>query len=349
MTITDLGITNSQKFYRLTSTCTATPPAGFVTLSLLGNSDTFISMPFVRPAASAPTVVSSADNVVTVTLPSGQSWTSNQFVYVQGSQSNNYYARFASGALNGSIFPIISNDTNSLTLNLNGDSLAGLVANDLIYVEPYWTLGSIFPSGTGVNISPTAGNRNTEILIPDLTSAGINLSAAKIYFFHSGFWQQVGQGAADHGDDIIQPDTYFVVRHNVSTNTTLYAAGAAIASDLSIPMNIPIDSSSKQDNYIGLMRPVTLSLDAAQLISSGAFRPSPLPGSRTDELLTFDNTAVAKNKSSSAIYYYWNNAWRKVGAGSTVVGSDNVFTPGAGIILRKGTNTPAIWTNTPSY
>lgn len=349
LTMSDLGVTNSQKFYRLNSTCTATPPAGFVTLSMPGDSDTFISMPFVRPAISAPTVVSYSDNVLTLTLASGESWTSNQFVYVQGSQSNNYYARFASGALNGAMFPIIANDTNTLTLNLNGDTLAGVVANDLIYVEPYWTLNSIFPGGAGVNISPTAGNRNTEILIPDLTSAGINLSAATIYYFHAGLWNEVGQGSIDHGDDIIQPNTYFVVRHNVSTNTTLYACGNAIASDISIPLNIPADSSSKQDNYIGLMRPVTLSLDASQLISSGAFVPSIIPGNRLDELLVFDNTVVGKNKSSSAIYYYWNNAWRKVGAGSSVVGSDNVFMPGTGVILRKGTNAPAVWTNNPSY
>ena len=349
LTITDLSVTNSQKFYRLSSTCTATPPAGFIALSLLGNSDTFISLPFVRPAASSATVVSYAANVVTIALPNSQTWISNQFVYVSGSQSNTYYARFASGALNGSIFPVTANDTNSLTFDLNGGSLSGVVANDLIYVEPYWSFNSVFPGGAGVNASPTIGNRNTEILMPDLTTAGINLSAAKIYFFHANIWKQVGQGSVDHGDDIIQPNTPFVVRHNVSTNTTLINAGNAIAANIALALNIPPDASSKQDNYIGLMRPVTLTLDDSQLISSGAFAPSPVPGSRTDELLVFDNTSTAKNKSSSSVYYYWSGAWRRVGAGGTVVGSDPVFAPGVGIILRKGTNAPATWTNTPSY
>jgi uncharacterized protein (TIGR02597 family) len=298
---------------------------------------------------SSATVVSYADNVVTIALPNSQTWISNQFVYVSGSQSNTYYARFASGALDGSIFPVTANDTNSLTLDLNSGSLSGVVANDLIYLEPYWSLNSVFPAGVGVNASPTIGNRNTEILMPDLTSAGINLSAAKIYFFHANIWKQVGQGSVDHGDDIIQPNTPFVVRHNVSTNTTLINAGNAIAANIALELNIPPDASSKQDNYIGLMRPVTLSLDDSELISSGAFTPSPVPGSRTDELLVFDNTSTAKNKSSSSVYYYWNGAWRRVGAGGTVVGSDPVFTPGTGIILRKGTNAPATWTNTPSY
>ncbi len=349
MTITDLSVTNSQKFYRLASSCTSTPAAGFISLSLLGNSDTFISMPFVRAAASSATIISFADNVVTVAQANGQPWTTNQFVYASGSQSNTYYARFASGALNGMIFPITSNETNTLTLNLNGDTLSAVVANDLIYVEPYWSLNAVFPGGTGVNVSPTSGNRNTEILMSDITTAGINLSAAKIYFFHAGIWKQVGQGAIDHGDDTIEPNTPFVVRHNVSTNTTLLAAGNAIAANVTIALNIPPDASSKQDNYIGLMRPVTLTLDGSQLISSGAFAPSPVPGNRTDELLVFDNTVAAKNKSSSSVYYYWNSAWRRVGAGSTVVGSAPIFTPGTGIILRKGTNAPATWINTPNY
>ncbi|MDB6057714.1 MAG: hypothetical protein JWO95_1558 [Verrucomicrobiales bacterium] len=349
LTVNDIAVTNSQKFYRLTSTCTATRPAGFVALSLLGNSDTFISMPFLRPAASTATIVSAAGNVITVAQDNGLPLAANQFVYVSGSQSNTYYVRFASGALDGMIFPVISNDTNSLTLNLNGNSLSGVVTNDLVFVEPYWTLNSVFPNGTGVNVSPTVGNRNTEILMPDLTTTGINLSAARIYFFNNGLWKQVGQGSVDHGDDTVQPNTPFIVRHNVSTNTSLFAAGNVNAANIAITLNIPPDASSKQDNYIGLMRPVTLTLDDSQLISSGAFVASPVPGSRIDELLVFDHTVAAKNKSSASIYYYWNGAWRRVGAGSTVVGTDPVFTPGTGVILRKGTNTPATWVNTPNY
>jgi uncharacterized protein (TIGR02597 family) len=347
--VSDLGLTNTQRFYRLEGSCSATPPCGFVTLSLLGNSDTFVSMPFVRPAASPEQVGSITDNTVTVVLPPGQSWTSNQFVYVSGSQSNTYYARFASGALNGIIFPVTANDTNTLTLDLNGGSLSNAVANDLIYVEPYWTLNSIFPGGAGVNISPTVGNRNTEILVPDLTSPGINLSASNIYYFHNGLWKLLGDGNVDHGNDTLQPNTYFVVRHNVSTNTTLFAAGSVIAADTAVALNIPATTTNKQDNYIALTRPITLSLDNSQLISSGAFVPSPLPGSRTDELLVFDNSAAAKNKSAVSVYYYWNNAWRRVGAGSTAVGGDTVFTPGTGMILRKGTNAPATWLTIPTY
>jgi uncharacterized protein (TIGR02597 family) len=106
----------------------------------------------------------------------------------------------------------------------------------------------------------------------------------------------------------------------------------------------------QQDNAVALTRPVTVSLDASGLISSGAFASSPLPGSRTDELQIFDNTVALKNKSSSAIYYYWSNAWRRVGAGTTDVGSDGVFVPGSGIVIRKATNNAAAtWLNSPTW
>jgi uncharacterized protein (TIGR02597 family) len=75
-----------------------------------------------------------------------------------------------------------------------------------------------------------------------------------------------------------------------------------------------------------------------------------LPGTRTDELLTFDNTTTQKNKSSSAVYYYWSGGWRRVGSGNTDVGNTAVFQPGAGVIIRKGTNSPAaVWTTTPNW
>src|SRR5205823_4490027 len=112
--------------------------------------------------------------------------------------------------------------------------------------------------------------------------------------------------------------------------------GSVIVSKIAIPLALPTGATNKQDNMLGLARSVTVSLDDSQLVSSGAFAASPLPGSRTDELLIFDNSTAAKNKSSAAIYFYWSNAWRRVGAGTTVVGADQVFIPGTGVIVRKG-------------
>jgi uncharacterized protein (TIGR02597 family) len=141
---------------------------------------------------------------------------------------------------------------------------------------------------------------------------------------------------------------YFIVRHNVSTNTTLTTLGAVVTAKLCMPLRT--QATVQQDNYLGLLRPNSASLNECGLVSSGAFAASPLPGSRTDELLVFDNSVVQKNKSSSSIYYYWNGAWRRVGSGSADVGLTQIFIPGTGVIIRKSTNvTSSVWVNVPNW
>jgi uncharacterized protein (TIGR02597 family) len=154
----------------------------------------------------------------------------------------------------------------------------------------------------------------------------------------------VGDGAVDHGDDVFEPNSHFIVRQNVSTNTTLTVSGVVVASKLAV--NLRGSTTNQQDNFVGLTRPFAVSLDDAGLISSGAFAPSPLPGNRVDELLRFDNLAITKNKSAAGVYYYWSGAWRQVGAGSSNVGAAAAFAPGTGVIIRKGTNgNGTVWTN----
>lgn len=346
LSISDAPGADVQRTYQLATSQSVSELGGFLQLSLLGNSDNFVSIPFGRAPAIPALVSSVAGNVITASGSPG--WMANQFVYVSGTQSNTYFVRFTSGAAAGKVYPIAANTANSLTVNLGSDSLAAVAANDAFSIEAYWTLGTVFPNGKGVNVSPTTGNRNTEVLIPDMTSTGINLSASKIYFFNSGIWKQVGQGNASFNDDILQPNIYFVVRHNVATNTTLTAVGRVISTPIAV--TLATDSASLQDNYIGLQRPVPVSLNDSGLIESGAFNVSPLPGSRTDELLTFDNSQIARNKSSNASYYYWQGAWRQVGSGTNDFGSALIFQPGTGVIIRKGTNnaTP-VWTNNATW
>jgi uncharacterized protein (TIGR02597 family) len=344
-TFTDAPLADTQRFYQVTSALGTSDPAGFIVLTALGNSDSFISMPFTRGIAAVAFVNSASSNVLTI---QPQNWADNQFVYSAGVQTNTYYVRFETGAAAGLRYLITANTGSTLTLNLGTDSLSAVAQNDRVSIIPCWTMGSMFPNGSGVNVSPTVGNRYTEVLTPDLTSSGINLSAAKIYFFNAGLWKQLGQGAGDHGTDFIPPSTYVIVRHNVPTNTTIMTMGAVSMSPLAT--SLMTSSVTPRDNAVALPRPVITSLDNSGLVASGGFAASPFPGSHTDELLTFDNTVAQRNKSSSAIYYYWSGGWRRVGAGATIVGADQVFQPGVGVIIRKGTNSvPSLWLNSPAY
>ncbi|MGZ5505023.1 MAG: TIGR02597 family protein, partial [Limisphaerales bacterium] len=312
ISVSDNAGTNRQRFYQLNRAGRASDVGGFVTVDLLGNSDSYVSHAFVRPASAVTLVGSIAGNIITVS--DAPNWIANQFVYASGSQSNNYYVRFTSGAAEGRIYPITANSANSVTLNLGSDTLAGVQASDGLSIEPYWTLGTAFANGTGIFASPTQGNRYTEILLP-ATNSGVNLSASAICFFNSGIWKEVGQGNTSENDLVFRLNSQFIVRHNVPTNSTMICAGLVAGSKLVVPLRTgPILA---QDNYVSLVRPLAVTLNDSGLISSGAFSASPLPGSRTDELLYFDNTIAARNKSATAVYYYWSGAWRQVGVGTT--------------------------------
>jgi uncharacterized protein (TIGR02597 family) len=328
----------------------STDPVGFYRITAPGNSDTVVSLPFKRASAFVGKVSSVAGNVVTV--QGSPAWTTSpqQFVYAAGTQANTYYAFIKSGLREGAYFTITGNAANTVTLDLAGSNLTGVDDTTAIEIVPYWTLGTVFPGGSGAHISADENTRQTDVLVPDVAANGINLPAAKTYFFTSGHWQQVGAGAASRDDDCLLPDSFLTIRHKIATATVLNPAGDVVFTKIAIPLATTV--AGRQDNYVALARPVAVSLDNSGLISSGAFATSPNNLARTDELLVFDNAAIKTNKSASAVYFHAGGMWRKVGSGNTNMGATNVFAPGTGVVIRKN-STPggatAIWSNSPNY
>jgi uncharacterized protein (TIGR02597 family) len=327
-------------------------PVGTQSLSLPANSDTYVSLPLHRPAAYVGQVVSVSGNVITVAGTPG--WSASQFVYTSGSQSNTYYAFIRSGTKEGNYYTVTANTGNALTLDLAGDTLTGLTAGDTLSVIPYWTLGTLFPAGdadVSFTASPSVASIRTSILVADLQTNGINLAASRIYFFYNSAWRQGGQSLTlSKNDDILIPDTHFIVR-NGATGGTLTHAGAVVTKKTVLPLLT--QAAAKQDNAVALVRPIPVRLNDAGLISSNAFTPSTSPALRKDELLVFDNTIVGKNKAATAVYYYYNNAWRRVGQPATAdYGADIVFGPDTGVLIRKaasGTGQAVTWSHSPSY
>jgi len=215
-------------------------------------------------------------------------------------------------------------------------------------VIPYWTLGSLFPGGAGVHVSPSGTELRTEILIPDPNATSI--ATANPRFFHclNGTWMEKGQPAVSKNSVALLPDSFFIVRHHIATATEFLANGAIVTSQLRIP--IGVSPATKRDNFLALQRPTPCTLAGLGLTASGAFASSPSTLVRTDELLVYDNTLVRQNKAPSAVYFYWNNGWRKVGGGTALYDNAIVFPPGTGFIVRKATGTAApFWMNSPNY
>ena len=151
-------------------------------------------------------------------------------------------------------------------------------------------------------------------------------------------------------DDVLRNNSYFIVRQNTASNAAVTTFGLVPTRTLQISLRTA--AASQRDNSVALTRPTLHTLTESKLFESGAFIASPATNARTDELLTFDNAVAQKNKAPSAIYYYWSNAWRQIGAGTNDVGSAPVFAPGVGVIVRKNANGSAPtyrWINVPNF
>jgi uncharacterized protein (TIGR02597 family) len=318
---------------------------GFQRLTLPGNSDSYISTPFARSAVTTGLVQSLAGNAVTV--KGAASWQPGAFVDTGNPQGQSYYLIVVSGAGAGSAWPITGNTANTLTVDLDGDTI-NAAANDRLAVVPYWTLGSLFPGGAGVHVSPSSGELRTEIIIPDPNATTLSGGTPRVFYCLNGDWMEKGQPPVAKNSAPLSPDSFFIVRHNIATSTELLANGSIVSSRLRSALGV--NPTSKRDNFLGLQRPTSFTLAGSGLIASGVFAASPTPSNRTDELYVYDNSVIRQNKSASAVYFYWNNGWRKVGAGTALFDNTVIFTPGTGFIIRKNTGSVApFWLNTPNY
>ena len=326
----------------------ATEPVGFTTNTVLGNSDTHISPPFVRPPAFVGGIQSASGNTITV---SGSPFTPNQFVYNAGSQRNHYYALVGSGPSanpkEGHTYPIIANGSNTLTVQLSQDDLVGIPANAQVTVIPNWSLATVFPpADQNVSFTPTTSvpAYKTQVLVPDTSAAGVNLPSTA-YYFSNNAWHVVGDDTTDRGDDPLLPDSYFVVRNlNGAPTLPLVTLGTVLMQKVTIPLMT--STSSPQDNPVSMLRPLDVSLNATGLNeASGSF-------GGFDELRLFDNNVAGYDKQPRI--YVRNspltpNRWTLVSNGqftSDDRGGD-IIPSGTGFIVRKaqGNGLPAFWTN----
>jgi uncharacterized protein (TIGR02597 family) len=355
-------------------TSVATDPVGFTTVSCLGNSDTFVSVPFTRPSEFVGAIASAAGSTITV---SGTPWVANQFVYVAGTQPKHYYALIGPGTSNpkeGHIYFVSGNGANTLTVDTTQDNLTGIVPNTQILVIPYWTPATLFPaSDANVSFTPTTLTTSfkTRLLIPDYAASGINLPYSPIYFFSNNVngttnnvgWRVFPNIMADRGDDPLLPDGYMVVRHeNGAPTLPLTSKGGVLTKKLAVPLIT--SASQKQDNAVSMVRPVDVALNDTGLTpSDGSFVATPpviTIGNRfprlKDQLLLFDNTQVGFNKSPSATYYYTSGPLRSIGwklFGDGLADHGNDLVPaGSAIVIRKAitaSGQTTFWTNSPTY
>jgi uncharacterized protein (TIGR02597 family) len=350
LTIT-AGLITTVAAYKAAAVDVFTDPVGFYQLQLLTNSDTYSSIPFSQIPQFRGALASAPGSGAQLAIAGSPGWAPGQWATVT---ANGYYPNYAfvvSGSQAGASFTITNNDASNLYVVLNPENASAMSAGDKIQIIPFWTLGTAFPASSVV--ASTLISQKTIILFPDMTTVGQNLAPTPSYYFLNNAWRKNGApSASNYNDAVILPDQYVIVRqNNNATTTTNITLGAVNVNNAhtAIFANAPSGSLVKQDNALAVTRPAVQTLDQTGL--SNIVLASTLITTK-DLILTFDNSAQAKNKAASASYFFFNNHWRKSGAPNTVdFGPTNIFNPGDGFIFRAYTNTVTqrIWSNQPNY
>lgn len=326
-----------------------TPPVGFNVVECLPQSDTYCGVPFVRPAVFQGVVqsVSAGSGQLTITPERAPDWTA-------GAYPTLYFVRLTSGVKAGMYYQVAANTTGDVTVDLAGDAAAGVQPGDTFRIHPFWTLATLFPPATQSTVVPATGflanQRRTELLMPDVLGSGINLAPTAKYYIYNGNWRKAVSGNPIADDEILYPDSYFIVRHGSSLiegSTFFVPSGTVELNPLTTPL--ATRASGSQDNFVVTGRPVPIKLSELDLVSSGAFvsSTSTLANGRRDSLLVFDNASAVLNKAPAAVYYYYGGNWRKSVSGNPVA-DDDVLLPSHGLIIRKyqtGTDSTQYWTH----
>ena len=339
-----------------------TTPVGYVTQTAAANSDTIVGLSLRKASVAAGALSGVPD---TVTTPGSAILSlSGTLGFTVNAYSNAYYAKFKSGAASGKWFAISSNTASGLTVDLNGATLTA-AASDTLEVIKFWTLTELIdpatattdplttPNAVVASTSTLTGGRRTQLLIPNLSSNGINLAPSVSYFVHGGLWKKPGQGDTSFGGDMLWPDTYFIIRNPAAVTAATKYTIAGEVEPSAFDFGLRTQITGQQDNAIALPRPVDVALSGLGLGGTSGFvsSTSTLTGGRRDQVLVYDNTAAAQNKAPSASYFYHNGLWKKPGQGDTDFGTD-VIKAGSGIVVRKyqsATGATDIWHSLPSY
>ena len=304
-----------------------TAPVGVVHVTVQPGSDALLAVPLNRESVFQGTVSSITGNKITVSP--APAWPKNILAPLK-TANQTFAVQLASGAKEGMVAKISANTADSLEVILDpGNSLAGIVAGDLIDIMPCWTPASLF--------GKTLASGTRRLLFPT-TAAGINKGASVVLQFNGTDWINLANKAKSSHLTLKFGDA-FVLRNAAKTPQTVAMSGY-------VPMTMhrtiirTLAASTAQDQRIGYMSPVKEVLgDTGLGFANG------------DQLLAFDNAATGINKKPYTTLRYDGTAWIDSKTATDVTRSFTLL-PGTGYIYRRAA-TPrpvvTVWSDLQSY
>lgn len=328
-------------------------PVGSIKIELLAETDTILAVPFLRYSEATLEVNS-------VTGVSNEQWTLGNLTVPPNFAPNDkfaasYFAQFDDGPMAGKFYTIIASGSSSISVDPAGDSLSiSELIGYRIKIYPYWTIGTLFdslksfyPTTNSLGIATTL-----EILVFDV-QPGVNPSATRSYFYFidganvsggDGWRTKGGNSTLAYADDQIDQTSYVAIRNKSVDEATLVISGEVSTTPYVTPL-LRLNETAAQDNTVGLVTPIPVSLSESGLYESGAFVPTgTFIGGSGDRLFVFNPLDTGFNKAASEAYFYYEGSdfpdgWKKLGQDLNAdFGGTKVFRPGQGFLIRKAEN-----------
>ncbi|MFT5468523.1 MAG: hypothetical protein ACI8UO_003633 [Verrucomicrobiales bacterium] len=325
---------------------------GYNSTTCLGGSDTYVSVPFHQaPAYSGSLAANVTFFNASILVPASGTpgWTVDEFV-------GSHYVKFTSGAAAGLILEITANGAADFTVNPDGFGRLLLKTGDRFLIIPHWTLATLLPAATQTTLHPSTGDlisgRGSEVHFFEPTATGIDLAPEKIYYVKTSGWFQSDTGAPAAGSVIVPPHSALVIRHQPAAADTVFRPAAHVDVYTSAVL-ISTKQGSGNDNVLAIIRPIPTRLADLGFTTANFKRStSNDPTRRGDELLIFDNTVAAQNKSETTRYFLTSTGWRLDNEADYPISDDAELPPGSVIVVRKGPGTRdgiVAWKNEPTY
>ena len=310
----------------------STVPVGYVTHKVKARSDQRLGVPMQR--ASTLVCPSTTVNSTTVTAPGITPITGAHFLLV------------TSGTANGKWEQISTSSTGSLNLVA---SIPGFASGDSFEIKPFWTLGTLLPSGGGIPASADPFDPVALVLLYNPDATGVNIASSKAYFYHSGS-DEYPAGWYDNDDldtgtkenVVLSPEVGFTIRNGSALEISVPIVGTVPSGKMTL--DVVRTSSTSQDNIVYNKFPADVTLGNSGLAPSVVL-PSIDIFDPSDLVLMFNLNATGYNLSASAAYFYFvgdaDNAEGWYDSGNVEGGVQNnvVIPAGAQIVIRKAKGT----------
>ena len=315
----------------------STVPVGYVTHVVKARSDQRIGLPMQRASAfaGAATTVNNA----TISASGITSLSGANFLVV------------TSGTAIGKWEEIQSSSTGSLTL---AASIPGFVSGNSFEIKPFWTLGTLLPSGGGIPASPDPYDPVAFVFLYNPAATGINISSSKTYFYHGGSadfaagWYDNDNVDQPQNDVVISPEVGLTIRNGTASQISIPIVGTVPASKMAL--DVVSRSSGPQDNILYNKFPTDVTLGNSGLVDSGAVsasavRPSVDAYDPGDQILMFNLGASGLNGSASASYFYFAGdadfvaGWYDSSNPDGGLKNSVVIPAGAQVVIRKAAGT----------